>query len=129
MANPCIDRNLQEKKVADMKDTKLEDGVPKCIACKQNMKVVNVKLGNNPLRAWRCSKCGEEIIHPVDAQKALVLAKLKKRHDVKVGILNRAPYVRFPKEFGNVVHKGDVISILLESPKDIRLKVKHVSCK
>ena len=108
-----------------MKERKLDDGMPICIMCDIKMKPVKVTLSDNEVRAWRCSKCSEEIIHPEDAQLALIMAQLKKGVEVKVGILNEAPYVRFPKSFSHVIQKGDVVSIFLETANDIRLKIKH----
>jgi DNA-directed RNA polymerase subunit RPC12/RpoP len=108
-----------------LKERKLEDGTPVCITCSKKMKAVKVTISGTEARAWRCSKCGEEIIHPEDAQLALILAQLKEGVEVRVGILNEAPYVRFPKDFNHIIHKGDVVSIILETENDIRLKVRH----
>lgn len=108
-----------------MKERKLENGMPVCVTCGKKMKTAKVTISGNDVRAWRCSKCGEEIIHPEDAQLALILAQLKEGVEVKVGMLNEAPYVRFPKDFGHLIHKGDIVSIFLETANDIRLKVKH----
>ena len=99
--------------------------IPKCIHCQINMDTIEIMLGEVQARAWRCPKCGEEIIHPEDAQRALLEAKLRKGIKVKVGMLNQAPYVRFPKAFETVIHKGDEVSIILEGPDEIKLKVNH----
>jgi len=53
----------------------LEEGKPACIKCKREMKPVQIKLGTINARAWKCSKCGEEILHPLDAEKALKAVK------------------------------------------------------
>lgn len=111
-----------------MRRRNIEKALPGCIHCQSEMAITSITIGDIEARAWKCVKCGEEIIHPEDAQLALIQSKLKKGIKVKVGLLNKAPYVRFPKEFGSLVHKGDEVSIFLEGPDEIKLKVRHVSC-
>ncbi len=108
-----------------MKERKLENGTPVCVTCEEEMKAVKATISGTDVRAWRCSKCGEEIIHPEDAQRALTIAQLKEGVEVKVGMLNEAPYVRFPKDFEYLIHKGDIVSIIPEAEDVIKLKVKH----
>jgi len=108
-----------------MKRRNLMKAIPKCINCKVNMKSTTIKLGQAKADAWRCPKCKEELIHPEVAQRALLESKLRKGVKVKVGQLNKAPYVRFPKEFEVVVKKGDEVFIFLEGKDEIKLKVKH----
>ncbi len=36
------------------------------------------------VRAWKCEKCGEELIHPLDAQRALEMVKAKKNKELTV---------------------------------------------
>ena len=36
------------------------------------------------VRAWTCPKCGEELIHPMDAQRALELAKAREKNELTV---------------------------------------------
>jgi len=108
-----------------MKHRKLEDAKPICAACRKGMDPIKLKVGDIDARAWRCTKCGQEIIHPQDAQVALIVNQLKKGVDVKVGTLNGAPYVRLPKDFGHILRKGDIVSVFLETAGEIRLKVKR----
>jgi hypothetical protein len=108
-----------------MRPRKLEDAKPVCAVCKKGMEPVKLKIGEIDARAWRCPKCAQEIIHPEDAQLALIMAQLKKGVDIKVGTLNDAPYVRFPKDFGHIIQKGDIITVFMEAADEIRLKVKH----
>ncbi|HJX06322.1 MAG TPA: AbrB/MazE/SpoVT family DNA-binding domain-containing protein [Candidatus Nanoarchaeia archaeon] len=37
-----------------------------------------------PVRGWRCKKCKEEIINPLDAQKALEIEKARKENKLRV---------------------------------------------
>jgi ribosomal protein L37AE/L43A len=101
----------------------LEEGKPICIKCKKAMKAVQIKLGKVNARAWRCSKCGEEILHPLDAEKALLMAKLKKGIKLKVGILNKAPYVRFPKGFSKLLRKGETVSLTAKAPGQFFIEI------
>ena len=108
-----------------MKPRKLEDAKPICAVCKKGMDAITLKVGEIDARAWRCPKCGQEIIPPEDARLALIMTQLKKGVEVKVGMLNDAPYVRFPKDFGRIIRKGDIVSIFMETASEIRLKVKR----
>jgi hypothetical protein len=82
------------------------------------MKPNSIRLGGIHVRSWRCPKDGEEILHPEDAEFALTINKLR-RHGikVKVGILNKAPYIRFPKEFNTLLQKGDEVTVKVTSGK------------
>jgi hypothetical protein len=95
---------------------------PHCYKCGSPMNKVTIKLGEISVRAWRCKKDGEEVIHPEDAQKALLLNKLKKEGiKLKIGILNKAPYLRFPKEFKELIKKGDEVTVKVISGNLIEL--------
>jgi hypothetical protein len=97
---------------------------PHCFRCGSLMRPKTLRLGDIEVRAWRCSKDKEEIIHPEDAQKALLLNKLKKQGvKVRIGILNEAPYLRFPKEFRDIVKKGDEVLVRVVSGKVIELVI------
>ena len=102
----------------------LEEGKPTCIKCKKAMEPVQIKLGTINARAWKRSKCGEEILHPLDTEKALLMAKLKKGIKLKVGILNKAPYVRFPKEFHKLLHKGETVSLSAKAPGNFFMRIE-----
>ena len=80
-------------------------------------------LAGQRVRAWKCGSCGEEIAHPLDAQAALSLNKLKCGVGLKVGELNKAPYVRFTKDFSVVLRKGAHAVATLLSPTEIRIKL------
>ncbi|MBS3133460.1 hypothetical protein J4470_05070 [Candidatus Woesearchaeota archaeon] len=36
------------------------------------------------VREWKCPKCGEELIHPADAQRALEIEKARKKKELVV---------------------------------------------
>ena len=96
-----------------------------CFRCGSSMKPNSIKLGDISVRSWRCPKDGEEILHPRDAQKALLINKIKKRGlELKIGILNNAPYLRFPKGFFAFFQKGDEVIVKVVSEKVIKLELK-----
>lgn len=104
----------------------LWEGQPKCPICGKWMEKTKISLEGIRVRAWRCPKCKEEALHPIDAEKALLIAKLKKKGiEVKVGELREGPYVRFPKEMQAVIRKGDIALIQAKSADEFLVKIKH----
>ena len=51
------------------------------------------------VRGWKCSKCSEEIINPVDAQKALEIVKAMKKNllTVKLRKVGKSNVVTVPQ--------------------------------
>ena len=39
-----------------------------------------------PVRGWKCVKCGEEILHPLDAERAMEIAKAMAKGELKVKV-------------------------------------------
>lgn len=102
------------------------EGMPECFHCGTLMsKRTIVEIGGQKCRAWQCPKDGEEIVHPGDAQDALAANKLKHGVKLKVGELNKAPYVRFTKEFSKLLHKGGEVIATMVSPNEFKLKIVH----
>lgn len=95
-----------------------------CPSCgRQLTKRGSTLLAGIKCRTFECVHCGDGIVHPEDAQRALDANKLRAGIRLKVGELNRAPYVRFTKEFSAVLHKGAQAIASLVSPDEIRLKI------
>ena len=76
------------------------------------------------VRAWKCPKCNETVLHPEDAQKMLVFNKLRHGIPVKVGKLGEALMVRIPKEFAQFysIEKGG--GLILKGEDESRFEVK-----
>jgi len=55
----------------------LENLKLKC-ECGGMMKRIATTWRNIPVRGWRCASCGEELIHPGDAQQAIEIERGKK---------------------------------------------------
>lgn len=109
-----------------MRKRDLWEGRPKCPNCNKWMDRTIIYLDGIRVRAWRCPKCKEEALHPIDTEKALLINKLKKQGiAVKVGELREGPYVRFPKEFATIIHKGDTALIRARSKDEFLIKIKH----
>jgi hypothetical protein len=53
-------------------------------ACNGPMEKIKTKWKGIEVRAWRCKKCKEEVINPIDAQKALEIEKARKENRLKV---------------------------------------------
>jgi len=60
-----------------------EDLKLKC-ECGGSMKKIKTEWKGIPVLAWRCTKCNEEVINPIDAQKALEIEKARKENKLKV---------------------------------------------
>lgn len=102
----------------------LWEGNPKCMKCKKMMKKGEVSLSGFRVRAWKCS-CGEELLHPVDAENVFLFNKLKsKKLKASVGISNKSFIIRIPKEVAETykLRKGEKLAIKLESPKAILIE-------
>ena len=73
--------------------------------------------------AWKCKKCGEVILEPEAAQKALLLNKLKHGVKVKIGQLGKSLIMRFPSELAQLIglKKGSQIIVYPENSKKVVL--------
>lgn len=61
----------------------LENLKLKC-ECNGQMERIKTKWKGLEVRGWRCKKCKEEVINPIDAQKALDIEKARKENKLKV---------------------------------------------
>lgn len=105
-----------------MNNNSFDGGSPICPSCGKKMQPTTLTLSGRKLRGWK-SECGEEIIHPQDAQQALAANKLKLGVKLKIGELNKAPYLRFTKDFSELLRKGSEAIASQISPDEIRLKI------
>ena len=103
----------------------LLEGTPMCVKCNKAMEKAEVSLSGFKVRAWRCS-CGEELLHPEDAENVFLFNKLKdKKLKASVGISNRSFIIRIPKEVAETykLQKGEKLEIVPESPKKFLIEV------
>ena len=52
--------------------------------CGGSMEKIKTEWKGIAVRGWRCKKCKEEVINPVDAQKALEIERARKENKLKV---------------------------------------------
>lgn len=52
--------------------------------CGGQMEKIKTEWKGIFVRGWKCKKCKEEIINPIDAQKALEIEKARKENKLKV---------------------------------------------
>lgn len=78
------------------------------------------------VRGWRCQECGEEFLHPEDAEKALMVNKLKRGLTVTVGQLGKAKIIRLPQEIARFyrIKKGEEVEVKLENRRQFAVEVK-----
>ena len=76
----------------------LWNAVHKCTKCNSSMSKKTLVVEGIKVRGWECSKCKDTVLHPEDAQKMLLISKLKRGLSVKIGALGSSLVVRIPKE-------------------------------
>lgn len=52
--------------------------------CNGNLEKIKTKWKGIEVRGWKCKKCKEEIINPMDAQKALEIEKARNKNELTV---------------------------------------------
>ncbi len=97
----------------------------KCVKCGGWAEETTLTVDGFRMRAWKCGACGEEYLHPEDAERALVLNKYKKGIKVKVGTLGESTIVRIPKELASALglRKGKEVEIKSKDAKHIEVVV------
>ena len=67
--------------------------------CGGKMEKIRTEWKGIEVRGWKCSKCSEEIINPVDAQKALEIVKAMKKNllTVKLRKVGKSNVVTVPQ--------------------------------
>lgn len=98
----------------------------KGLKCKCGFTAKETKLGflGYKINGWKCPKCKEEYHDPVEAEKILLLNKLKKTSfEVKVGQIRSNLIVRIPKEVEKALslEKGEEITLKVSSKEKIEL--------
>jgi len=52
--------------------------------CGGNLEKIKTEWKGIEVRGWKCKKCEEEIINPIDVQKALEIERARKKNELKV---------------------------------------------
>lgn len=97
----------------------------KCTNCNSLMRKKSLLIEGANVRGWGCVKCKDIVLHPEDAQRMLMLNKLKRGLPVKIGELGSNLVVRIPKEIASLykLSKGEQIIIKAENDKKIELEM------
>ena len=67
--------------------------------CGGQMEKIKTTVNNIEVRAWKCKKCKEELIHPEDAQKALEIERARRDNEliVKLRKVEKSNVVTVPQ--------------------------------
>ncbi len=67
--------------------------------CGGKMEKITTEWKGIEVRAWKCTKCHEEVINPVDAQKALEIERARKKNllTVKLRKVGKSKVVTVPQ--------------------------------
>ena len=97
----------------------------KCTRCNSPMRKKNLVVEGINVRGWECIKCKDAVLHPEDAQRMLLLSKLRRGLSVKIGELGKSLVVRIPKEVAKLykLSKGELLTMKAESDTKIELEV------
>lgn len=104
----------------------LWDAEHRCANCDSQMKKDFMSMEGMKVRAWKCPKCKEIVLHPEDAQKMLVFNKIKRGIPVKVGELGESLIIRFPKEVAEFykISKGCEVVLKAENRNKLELDLQ-----
>jgi len=83
--------------------------------------VKGLRFNQFKIDGWRCT-CGEEYFNPEQAQKILILNKLKKqKFKLKLSKVKSNLILRIPKEVGYALNlnKGDTVKLALNEKNEI----------
>lgn len=65
--------------------------------CGGKTEVIETAWKGIKVRAWKCSKCAEELIHPEDAQRALEISRARKKLVVKLRKVGKSAVITVPQ--------------------------------
>jgi hypothetical protein len=90
-------KNKHKNKTKKMAD--IFENAILCRKCKKEMKPVLISKNRFNLRALKCSKCNEIIVHPVDKQEYENFVRLKqKEFEVKMRMVGNSYAISIPRE-------------------------------
>lgn len=102
--------SLPVKNLRDYGDTKVIkmefDNVTLKCQCGGTMEKITTEWKGIVVRGWKCLKCDEEILNPVDAQKALEIERARKKNllKVKLRVVGKSKVVTIPQPIIEVEH-------------------------
>jgi len=74
--------------------------------CGGSMEKIKTEWKGILVSGWKCKKCNEEVINPIDAQKALEIEKARKENKLKVKLrrVGKSDVITVPKIIKDVEH-------------------------
>lgn len=108
-----------------VKEFPWKDAGLECYRCGVVTDPVMVIVKGYGVRGWRCPKCGEEMLHPQDAQLALRLAK-EEKIEARVSQLGRQTIIRVPALIRDYygLDKLEKVTLRPRSSKELVLEVR-----
>lgn len=94
----------------------------KCACGKIAKYTKDLKFNNYDIEGWKCDSCGEIYYNPEQAEKILLLNKLRKhKYHLKLSQVKSNLILRIPKEVGEVLNlrKGGEVEFSLNNQDEI----------
>ena len=95
--------------------------------CGGKTKKIDTTWKNIPVRAWKCTKCSEEILHPLDAEKAMTIAKAieNKEFSVKVRKVGKSLTISIPHKLAKFIelNEGKTANWKINSKKELVINI------
>lgn len=104
-------------------DVKISKGMT-CVMCKATAMPVKLRFEGNNIDGWKCVKCGEEYLHPGQAEHILTLNKLRRESlSAKLGRIKSNLILRIPKAIEQALNlkEGETITLQVKGAKQIEL--------
>ena len=95
--------------------------------CGGETKKIKTHWKGIPVRGWKCVKCGEEILHPLDAEKAMEIAKAmeKKELSVKIRRVGKSLTMTIPSKLARYagLEEGTIAKWGINSKKELVVEI------
>ncbi len=95
-----------------------------CGICKTLAQPAKVRFQGHTLDGWKCGKCGESYLDPVQAQQILSMNKLRRESlSAKLGRIKSNLILRIPKAIEQALNlkEGETITLQVKGTKQIEL--------
>ena len=95
-----------------------------CHVCGEVAAPAKIRLDAQTIDGWRCA-CGEEYLHPGQAQRLLFLNKIKNtKYSVKLGQMRSNLFLRIPTEVAQALElkKGKRVELTVGNDGEIRIR-------
>lgn len=88
----------------------------KCYKCNKIMKYIKgMKFNEHKLDGWKCNTCGEIYYNPEQAQRVLLLNKLKNKIlTLKLNKVRSNKIMRIPKDIDEALGFGNEVKVKIE---------------